>query len=177
MKKLILLLIPTLLVACGETPPEGSIDSPNKNSNQVYDFSKLFSTISGKSVSVIEARSLKPGDKVIVTGKVMGSRNPFVTGRASFIIGDPAKLASCDLDEGDGCKTPWDVCCEPSKVIASSTLNIQVLDAEGKVVKTSLKNIEGLTELAMVTVQGTVSHGSSAQSMSINAEIISVKKK
>ena len=41
------------------------------------------------AIPVLEARKLKAGDKVTVSGKIMGNRFPFVESRASFILGDP----------------------------------------------------------------------------------------
>ncbi|MCM8527721.1 MAG: hypothetical protein NE327_14465, partial [Lentisphaeraceae bacterium] len=78
--------------------------------------SDLFVTEKASSpVPVLEARKLKAGEKVTVQGKVMGTMNPFIEGRALFVMGDPDKLKSCDVRPDDDCPTPWDVCCESDK--------------------------------------------------------------
>ena len=135
----------------------------------------LFSQKLDEGITISEARKLKAGDQVTVKGKILGAHSVFVDGRAAFIMGDPEQLTSCDLREGDGCKIPWDVCCEDSKDIAANTLSIQLVDENGMVLKTGLKGKNGLKELALLTVQGTVSPQSSAESMVINATAIQVK--
>ena len=96
---------------------------------------KLFNTQLEKGISVTEARKLKSGDEVTVSGKILGARSVFVDGRASFIIGNPDVLISCDLKPGDNCPIPWDVCCDGKETIASNTVSIQVVDDSGKVLK------------------------------------------
>ncbi|EDM25564.1 hypothetical protein LNTAR_08076 [Lentisphaera araneosa HTCC2155] len=135
----------------------------------------LFSQKLDEGVTISEARKLKAGDQVTVNGKIMGTNTVFVDGRASFVMGDPEKLTSCDLREGDSCKSPWDVCCEDSKDITANTLSVQLADENGMVLKTGLKGKSGLKELALLTVQGTVSPQSSEQAMIINATAIQVK--
>jgi len=126
--------------------------------------------------SVTETRKLKAGDKVTVEGKVIGSKHPFIDGRALFVIGDPEKLKSCDLRPEDDCKTPWDVCCESTKDITAGTLSVQVVDADGKIVKTGLKGVNGLDNLSQVVIQGTVAENSTETAMTVTAEKIFIKK-
>jgi len=135
----------------------------------------IFNQSLESGVKVSEARQLKAGDPVLVSGKILGAHSVFVDGRASFVMGDPEKLTSCDLRENDSCKAPWDVCCEDSKDIAANTLSIQLVDENGMVIKTGLKGKNGLKELALITVQGKVSPQSSEQAMIINATAIQVK--
>ena len=135
----------------------------------------LFSQELDEGVTISEARKLKAGDQVTVKGKIIGAHSVFVDGRASFVMGDPEKLTSCDLREGDSCKFPWDVCCEDSKDITANTLSVQLVDENGMVLKTGLKGKNGLKELALLIVQGTVSPQSSAESMVINATAIQVQ--
>ena len=102
----------------------------------------------------------------------MGAREPFVEGRAVVVIGDEAILESCDLMESDACTSPWDVCCEKSEDILSGTVLIQVVDADGQLLKHGLKGVEGLTELSRVRVNGTVAPFESGETVTINAEAI-----
>ncbi|MCM8542764.1 MAG: hypothetical protein NE328_21035 [Lentisphaeraceae bacterium] len=128
------------------------------------------------AVPVLEARKLKAGDKVTVQGKIMGNMKPFIDSRASFILGDPAKLQSCDVRPDDECPTPWDVCCEEDKDIAAGTLNIQIVDSTGRVIKTGLEGKSGLKKLSEVVIEGVVASNSSADAMTINAEKIYISK-
>ncbi len=127
-----------------------------------------------EGLKVSEARKLKAGDPVTVSGKIIGAHSVFVDGRASFIMGDPEVLTSCDLRESDSCKSPWDVCCADGKDIAANTLSVQLVDGNGIVLKTGLKGKNGLKELALVDVQGVVATQSSEQAMIINATAIQV---
>ena len=170
---LTILIAATVLVGCSK---KEEATKPVVEKAKVQIPESVFAKNLEKGIPVLEARKSKPGDKVTVQGKVMGSLKPFVEGRASFIIGDPAKLTSCDLKEEDPCKDPWDVCCEDSKDIASATLSIQLVDEKGMILKSGLKGVNGLKELSNVVVEGTVNEASTEQSMVINAETISVLK-
>ncbi|NQZ58918.1 MAG: hypothetical protein HRT88_15815 [Lentisphaeraceae bacterium] len=128
------------------------------------------------AISVIEARKLSAGKKVVIKGAVIGSRSPFVEGRASFVLGDPAVLTSCNLKEGDNCDTPWDTCCDTKTSRRNSVVSIQVLDADGMVMKAPVKGVKGLSELSHVVVEGTVDASSTEKSMIINATAIFVEK-
>ena len=176
MKVLIALSLLIFFTSCKEenaTTPESSVPAPAKPTLDA----SLFSQKLDKGLNISEARKLSAGDKVTVSGKVIGAPSVFVEGRASFVMGDPEPLISCDLREGDGCSAPWDVCCMDSKTIAANTLSVQVIDENGKVLKLGLKGQHGLKELAFLTVQGTVAPNSSAEAMIINAQAIQIDKK
>ena len=138
--------------------------------------SSLFVEKHEGAVPVLSARKLKAGDKVTVSGKVMGKNKVFIDGQAFMVIGDPSILTSCDLRPGDECKAPWDVCCDDDKDIKNGTLSIQIVDSKGKVLNVGLKGQGGLKELSVVTIEGIVSNDSTAEFMTINALSIAVKK-
>ena len=148
-----------------QTPPAEQVAIPDS----------LFSPITEAPLSVSEAKTKKAGEEVIVSGKILGAQSVFVDNRASFIIGDPTHLTSCDLRKGDNCKSPWDVCCEGTKKIQANTLSIQVLDQDGKILKTSLEGKGGLNKLSELVVKGTISDQSSDKFTIINASSIQVK--
>ena len=176
MKLATLLLVTALLLwGCGDKKADNPEKKPTTAGTELP--ANLFVDKIDGAVSIVEARKLKPGDKVTVTGKVMGAEQVFVDGRAFLVLGDPTKMTSCDLKPDDPCRTPWDVCCDDEKDIKEGTLSVQVLDANGKILKTGLKGKSGLKELAFVTVVGTVSADSTADTMTINAEKISVSEK
>jgi hypothetical protein len=168
-KYLILLLL--ILNSCGGPTEEKPVTSNIKLPDE------LFGEITKNPISVTKAKSLKPGDSVVVKGKIMGSHKPFVANRASFIIGDPDELISCEIRHGDKCQMPWDTCCEPAKKIKAATLNIQLLDKKGLVYKTGLKNIKDLKELKEVVIEGKLDKNSTSESTIINAEKIMVIEK
>jgi len=137
---------------------------------------KTFAAVQEAPISILKAReSAKPGQNVTLKGVVMGSKNPFVDGRAAFILGDPDKLTSCNLKPDDQCATPWDVCCETPEDIKASIVTIQVVDANGKVLREPIRNVNGLKALSTVVVNGTVTDTSNADLLVLNAKSIEVK--
>ena len=175
--KLITVLAAALLIfGCTEKKDTNSGDKKTTAETVELPDSLFVKSLDG-AVSVVEARKLKAGDKVTVKGKVMGAKNIFVDNRALMIIGDPGKITSCDDRPDDPCPTPWDVCCDDDKDIKDGTLSVQVLGADGNVLKTGLKGKGGLKELSYVIIKGTVSTDSTADSMTINAESIALTEK
>lgn len=173
MKYLIAIALLVLLSSCSEEKSASSTTSAPAPSKIEID-AGVFSQKLSQGLTIAEARKLSPGDKVTVSGKIMGAPSVFVDGRASFIMGDPEILISCEIRHADECATPWDNCCDDKKDVASNTLSIQLIDKDGKVLKIGLKGQHGLKELAMLTVQGTVAPSSSPEAMIINAEAIQV---
>ncbi len=119
--------------------------------------------------------SAKPGDTITVHGKVMGSKDVFVPGRAILQLGDPETITSCDLKGDDHCTTPWDVCCDDPDTVKESTLTVQVVDADGNLIKSGLKGVSGIKELSELVVTGKVAEGSNEDNLMLNATGIYVK--
>ena len=102
---------------------------------------------------VIEVRQdAKDGDEVTVTGRIGGDVDPWVAGRATFVIVDPS-LTPCSEREGDSCKTPWDYCCDLDR-LATAKATIKVVDDQGQPVATDARELLGVKELQTVTVHG-----------------------
>jgi hypothetical protein len=131
----------------------------------------------GAPMSIHEIRnSAQPGDTITVSGRIMGNSRPFVEGRAVFILGDPTILTPCNEIPGDECDTPWDACCDTPEQKKQGTATIQIVDAEGRVLKEAVEGVGGLEKLAHVTVAGTVAQGSSPDLLLINADAIRLGK-
>jgi len=119
-----------------------------------------------------EARTkVKPGDTVLLEGKIMGVKTPFVEGRSVFVLGDTGTLTPC----GCSCKTPWDLCCAPHEARLAGTATIQITDASGVVLRSGLRGVRGLRELSQVRVEGVVAEGSTADTLIVNARGIEVQ--
>ena len=178
MKRSILCLLPLylLLVACGKR--EEAKRSPAEPPAVPAAIAEVLAkSPAGEPKAIHEAKDgLKPGDEVVLTGKVMGGARPFVEGRAAFTLGDPAVLTPCNEIPGDSCETPWDVCCETPEDKKRATVSIQIIDAGGRVLKHGLQGVGGLDHLAKITVAGKVSEGSSDGAVIINAHAIRVEK-
>lgn len=166
-----ILLFPALaslfLASCKKAEDSSSTPPPSDPSQLQ---SVLLDTAPAGAVSITEARqNPTPGTEVVLAGKIMGKMNPFVDGRALLTLGDPAKLVSCDLMPGDSCETPWDVCCDESATIAQSIATIQVVDDQGRPLKSSLKGLGGMKELSSLVVKGVVAEGSGPENFLVNA--------
>ena len=138
--------------------------------------SLFVSTAPAEAISIAKLRSdAKPGDTVTFTGKVLGAHEVFMDGRAVMIMGDPEMLTSCDLKPDDECETPWDVCCDDAETITNNIVTVQVLGEDGAPLKTGLKGQNGLAELSVLTVTGTVADSSNADNMIVNAQSLSLQ--
>lgn len=118
-------------------------------------------------------QALKEGDIVVVQGRVGGSRQPFVEGRAVFTIAD-LNLPTCADNPADDCKTPWDYCCEPGDQKMLNTLTVQVVGPGGEVVRAGLRGEHGLAPMAKVVVSGRISKKQDNKVMVIDAREIHV---
>lgn len=112
----------------------------------------LLTTEPEGALDVLKAReSAQDDDDVVVIGRIGGSENPWVDGRAAFTIVDRS-LTACSDREGDNCLTPWDYCCEPE--LAKATVSVRVVDENGDIVPSSAKELLQLKELDTVVVRG-----------------------
>lgn len=127
------------------------------------------------AIGVVAARKdVEPGKEIVLTGFIGGRGEPFVDGRAIFTLADAKALTRCDAKPGDGCKTPWDVCCDDPDKIKASIASIQVVDGEGQVLKGSLEGVGGIAAGSTVSVKGKVAPGSTTDALIVNAEQIHV---
>jgi hypothetical protein len=98
----------------------------------------------------------KEGDRVVLRGKVGGKRKPFVEGRAAMLVADVNNIRSCEKMPDDACKSPWDYCCEDPVAITANTATLQVNDATGNPLRTTLEGFGGIAPLKVVVVEGVV---------------------
>src|SRR5688572_703401 len=119
-------------------------------------------------------KSAKPGDEVIVRGRVAGQMEPLAPNRAILTLLD-GSVKTCEQVPGDGCKTPWDACCEPRESLQANTATIQIVDADGKPLKTTLRGAHGIEPLKEVTVVGKVKDSGGANTLVIDATGLYVK--
>ena len=102
-----------------------------------------------------KAGGLKVGDEVVLRGRIGGSKDPFVTGRAMFTLMGRA-LKPCNENPDDACSRPWDYCCETKADILANSVTVQLVDEKGQLLRTAMKGRFGLKELSEVVVTGKV---------------------
>ena len=177
-------LLATLIVGCGEqTPaPASSPETPSQSQAEATDAALpdglLATSPLADAVGVVEARKeVKPGSDIVVTGYIGGREEPLVEGRAIFTLADSKAVTPCDAVPGDECETPWDACCVSPEIIKASIASVQVVDADGMVLKHSLTGLGGIKPGSTVTVQGKIAASSSDSALIVNAEKIHVTQK
>ncbi len=126
-----------------------------------------------EGLSAVKAKA-KQGDEVVFEARVGGRAEPFVAKRALFVVADPA-LPACSENEGDGCKTPWDYCCEDPQDLLRQTATVRFLDAQGKPIAASAKDAGGLAGLKTVVVRGKVSEANEEGLFVVDASGVWVK--
>ncbi len=176
MKITLTLLASLCLLACNKPNDAGNSAPGIPAPGPVL--AKVLSTVpSGEARGIVATRaSLKPGDEVTLSGRIMGTKSPFVEGRAVFVLGDPEVLTACNEKPGDECETPWDTCCDSPEDKKRATVSIQVVDDQGRVLKEGVEGVGGIDKLAKVVVGGKVAEVSSAELLIINASAIKVLK-
>jgi hypothetical protein len=174
----LLLAAAALLASCKEQAGSSQQSAAPQAANAAASplLEKILSTPpAGEPQAIHLARSqVKPGDVITLGGRIMGTENPFVQGRAAFVLGDPAVLTPCNENPGDSCETPWDACCDTPEDKKRATASIQIVGDDGRVLKQDIEGFQGIAKLARLTVTGTVAEGSSAESLVINASAIRV---
>ena len=125
--------------------------------------------------TVIAARAeCMDGDEVVLIGRIGGSVNPWIDGRAAFSVVDESLRACSDIP-GDKCSKPWAYCCETDKLPTATAL-IKVVDEQGKLVAADAKSLLGVKELSTVVVQGKAQRDD-AGNLTVLASGIFIKKK
>ncbi|QDU77487.1 hypothetical protein Pan97_45570 [Bremerella volcania] len=112
----------------------------------------LASEPEGAQEVIAVRESAKDDEDVTIVGRIGGSANPWVEGRAAFSIVDPS-LKACNDIPGDACEKPWDYCCETDKLPGATAL-VKVVDENGEVLKADARQSLKLDELQTVVVRG-----------------------
>ncbi len=132
-----------------ETSSTAANDGPPSPEMQKY----LLDSEPEDAKDVIAVRdSAKDDEEVTVVGRIGGSANPWIDGRAAFSIVDPSLQACSDIP-GDACEKPWDYCCETDKLPGATAL-VKVVDENGEVLKADARESLKLDELQTVVVRG-----------------------
>lgn len=144
------LAIATVVVAgCGESSPKAIAPAVAAIDGSRF----LLASEPAGAMPVIAARKAAvDGEDVVLVGRIGGSEDPWIEGRAAFSIVD-ASLKACSDVPGDTCPKPWDYCCEIGKLPTSKAL-VKVVDANGKLIAEDARGLLSLKELQTVVVRG-----------------------
>lgn len=98
------------------------------------------------AVSVQEARQAGVADSRTVTGRIAN----VVPGFAVFTLMDSSLPYCGEKNKEDGCKTPWDYCCESAETRTANSLLVEVRDAKGKPLAGSLGDLRLLDAVTVI---------------------------
>ena len=127
------------------------------------------------ATEVVKAREdVSDGDDIVIVGRIGGSRNPWIDGRAAFSIVD-GSLKACRDIPGDTCEKPWDYCCATDE-LSTSTALVKVVDDDGEVIKADAKQLLDVQELSTVVVKGKAKRDD-AGNLTVLADSVFVKQR
>lgn len=105
------------------------------------------------AIGVIAARkSANDGEPIVVVGRIGGSTNPWIEGRAAFMLLDASMLLVANGTENTEGEVCLDDCC--ASELAESTTLVKVVDTDGKVLAADARQLLGVAANDMVVVRG-----------------------
>lgn len=170
-----------LLLGCGSAPEAAKpqVNAGQQPAQAAHPLASLLlaqAPAHAQAITALKA-NVKPGEAVVVTGRVGGQVDPFITGRAALILADDEAIAACDKNPDDHCGTPWDYCCEDKTAIAKATCVVQAVGTDGKVLPHGLAGLGGLKAGDHIALTATVGPDSTADNLVLLATGIHVLAK
>jgi len=105
------------------------------------------------AIGVIAARqTANDGEPIVVVGRIGGSANPWIEGRAAFMLLDASMVLVANGTENAAGEVCLDDCCAAER--AESTALVKVVDANGKVLSADARQLLGVAADDMVVVRG-----------------------
>ncbi|TWU22735.1 hypothetical protein [Bythopirellula polymerisocia] len=148
---LILLSLP-LAIGCGSAG-ESTATAPIATPVSIDGSKFLLAEEPEDAVGVIEAReSSEDGKSLALVGRIGGSTNPWIEGRAAFMLLDASMSVVAegeDCEDGEICTGD---CCATERL--ECTALVKLVDAEGKLVSVDSRELLGLKESDLIVVKG-----------------------
>ena len=95
-----------VVIGCSQESPTTTTQQVTNSASAVDGSKYLLNSEPDDAMDVIKVRKeAKDDENIVIVGRIGGSENPWVEGRAAFSIVDPS-LKPCE----DGCPKPWDYC-------------------------------------------------------------------
>lgn len=143
-----MLCLSVLVAGCSEQP-----DETPATESQIDGSSYLLDEAPEGAADVIAVReTAEDDDEVVIVGRIGGSRNPWIEGRAAFNIVD-GSLKACSDIPGDNCRYPWDYCCETAR-LPDAIAFIEFVDEDGRTIEADARELLNVKELSEVVVKG-----------------------
>lgn len=158
-----------LFSCCGDEQPTLSV-LPRQEEPREY-VERFFSPVPDKetAVDVAAARCLKPGEHILVRGRILGAERLFEEEQAMFLLADPAYVTP------DECGPhPWRASGVSSSVKRVHMLTVQMIGGNGRLLACGLKGLHGLKAEAFVVVSGVMDAETTSSSPVVDAEAVEV---
>lgn len=143
------------LTACdrSENPAAGEDATASTGSAVVNtEHAWVLASAPGDAVSILDAKaSAKEGDEIVLRGRIGGRASPIAGDSPVFTIVDLG-LPYCGEVEEEGCKTPWDYCCETPETVTRHSATVQIV-TDG-VADPVAAGLEPLDELILIGTVG-----------------------
>jgi hypothetical protein len=124
---------------------------------------------------IVAVRAAPPANgEVVLRGVIAGRAEPFIEGRAMFLLADMSLTAQHKQRHG---AAPLSACCVAEGASPANTATIQVVGDDGRPLRVGLRGQNGLEPLAEVVVVGEVATPDSGDALVINARGIHVVKR
>jgi hypothetical protein len=169
------------LSACGVKAPAQSTQTPaqgdaKKAASEALPADLMLKEAPAGAKNVLDLKKeAKEGDEVVLRGRIGGSVEPFIDGRAAMQVADTSMIP-CDQKPGDTCEAPWDLCCEEKSTIAAGSVMVQIAGADGKPLKVAMKGLNGLDPNSVIVVKGKVGK-KDGDNLIVNASGIFIEEK
>ena len=151
---IILTIAPALISLPGCGTGSTTESQPSHTANHVDGTQFLLDEEPDGAVGVIAAReSAEDGAPLVLVGRIGGSANPWIEGRAAFTLLDASMTVVAEGEDSTDGQICTGDCCATER-LACTTL-VKIVDANGQVVPVDSRKLLGLKDSDMVVVQGT----------------------
>lgn len=136
---------------CGQ-----SVKATSDRSLSTVDKSKyVLAEEPGDAVGVIVAREeTEDQDEIVLLGRIGGRENPWIEGRAAFMVIDASMTVVADGDESDEGEICLDDCC--ASLLKDSTMLVKVVNGQGRTLAIDARELLSVNENDIVVVKGKV---------------------
>jgi hypothetical protein len=159
-----------LASGCGDSG--GTSNQPavsrNQHSHDTKGFVLTAEPAGAKGVKDVRNEA-KDGEEVVIVGRIAGSKEPIVKGRAAFTIVD-LSLEPCEDDQ------PWVMCCTPKEDLLPAMVMVKFVDDNGQTLAQDARQLLGVKEWNMVIVKGEAKRDAEGNLTSVIAEGIFIKQ-
>jgi hypothetical protein len=159
-----------LTAGCGDAakPSQQPVASQHAHSHAARDY-RLNSEPAGARGVIDVRKEAKDGEEVVIVGRIAGSKEPLVKGRAAFTIVD-LSVEPCEDDQ------PWVMCCTPKEDLLPAMVLVKFVDDNGRTLTQDARQLVGVKEWSLVVVTGEARRDAEGNLTAIIAEGIYIKE-